>query len=397
MGRRLMSDNTSNLKLCIVINPAFELHRSYGGFYSYLQARGYEITAVAGSGEPDHAKVRALGIRTHVVPMERYPSPLRDLRCLVRLWSFFRHEKFDVVQVSTPKASLLGIFAACLAGQRNIMYLVRGRAYECKHGFPRWIYGRLDAICCQLADMVVPVSASLRESLIREHICSPRKLRMVGSGSSQGIDVDAFGPSDDILNSANNLRRSLGIGADATLVLFVGWVRREKGIIELVEAIRTLRAQGAAIHLLVLGSDHEPDDLDMATRHTIAFEPGFHRHEWTSDTVPFYHASDLVVLPSWREGFPRVMLEAAAAGRPVITTDVIGCRDSVQSDVTGLLVPVCDVAALTCAIRSLHEDRQRREAMGLRAVDRVRAEFSQRDVWGGTELLFCELARQSRQ
>jgi glycosyltransferase involved in cell wall biosynthesis len=179
---------------------------------------------------------------------------------------------------------------------------------------------------------------------------------------------------------------------DALLVLFVGWVRREKGITELVDAIRQLRDQGERVHLLVLGDDHVPGDLDPSTQTALDIERGFHRVRWTQDTAPYYLAADIVVLPSWREGFPRVVLEAAAAGKPVVTTDVTGCRDSVEPGATGLLVPVRDTSALVQSLKRLIVDDQLRIEMGVRARQRVYSKYSQSAVWEGTELLLRRIA-----
>ncbi len=391
-----MSDSTPLLRLCVVINPAFALRTCYGEQFTQLQSMGYEITALAGASEEEHNSARALGVKTHVVPMARYPHLLRDISCLFKLWMVFRRERFDVIQVSTPKASLLGIIAARLAGSRGIMYLVRGRAYECKPSMLRWIYSRLDSLCCTLADMVVPVSASLRDQLVREGICHPGKLRLVAAGSSQGVDATAYSPSLARLKAADEIRTSLQLSVHSQLVLFVGWVRREKGVIELVEAIRTLRAENVDIHLLVLGDANEPDDIDAMTWRLLRDEAGFHWHPWAGDTAPYYHASDMVVLPSWREGFPRVVLEAAAAGKPVITTDVTGCRDSIIPDTTGLLVPPRDPTALVAAMRKLYENSDLRETMGQHAALHVRQEYSRTNVWNGIEVLLRELANSNR-
>lgn len=383
------------IKLCLVINPAFALITCYGDQYAHLRARGYEITAVAGVGEADHAAARALGVTTHVVPMERYGSVLRDLRSLAALWRFFRRHRFDVVQVSTPKAGFLGILAARLAGQRHLMYLVRGRAYECQRGPARWFYTRLDALCCRLADMVVPVSASLADALRDEKICPPEKLRLVSGGSSRGVDMAAFAPTAARLASAAEVRRALGIPSAGQVVLFVGWVRREKGLVELVEAMQRVRESRPAAHLVVLGDPHEPDDLPSPTWRVLEQEAGFHWHRRVADTAPFFLAADLVVLPSWREGFPRVVLEAGAAGRAVVTTTATGCCDSVVDGQTGVLVPVGDAAALAAAIASLLDDPDRCAQMGRLARRHVEDHYAQEVVWSGYETLLRELAAQT--
>jgi glycosyltransferase involved in cell wall biosynthesis len=392
-----MTDPTSQVRLCIVINPAFGLHTCYGQQYIHLQERGYTITAVSGEGAKDHEFARNYGIDTFVVPMMRYPSPIYDLRSLLALVAFFRKHQFDVVQVSTPKASLLGILAARIAGQRGIMYFVRGRAYECKGRISRWLYARLDRMCCELSDMVVPVSGSLRDALVADGVCRPEKLRLVANGSSRGIDPKAWEDSCDSPEQAARLRMSLGIGPDDIVVLFVGWVRQEKGVAELIDAVVQSRSEDRRIHLVVVGDLHQPCDLGPSTLDALRGMDGIHWCGSSADVVPYYFAADIFALPSWREGFPRVALEAAAARLPVISTLATGCRDSVVNGETGLLVPVRDRAALSAAIASLASNESLRKQMGSAGAKWVRTNFSQSAVWDGMEALLRELASRTKR
>ncbi|MHB8079041.1 MAG: glycosyltransferase [Candidatus Krumholzibacteriia bacterium] len=380
------------LRLCIVINPGFALRVCYRGQYGYLLAQGYRLTAVAGPGPEDHAELRRLGVETHVIRMARYPHLLLDTLALVRLWWFFLRHRFEVIQVSTPKASLLGALAARLAGQRRIIYLVRGRPYETMAGWRRRLYAASDRFCCSLAAIVVPVSRSLASSLAAEGICDSAKLRLVGAGSSMGVDLERFRPTGARARQAAALRGELGLPRDAQVVLFVGWLRREKGVEELVRACTQLRRTLPGTHLVLMGDPHRPDDLSPDTWSMIGREPWIHRLDWRHDTAPVYHLADIVVLPSWREGFPRVVLEAGAAGKPVVTTDAAGCRDAVVPGITGRIVPVRDADGLALAMQELLADRSLRERQGAAAYGRICEEFTQERIWAGHDRLFREVA-----
>ena len=380
------------LRLCIVINPGFALRVCYRGQYGYLLARGYRLTAVAGPGPEDHADLRRQGVETHVIRMARYPHVLLDTLALVRLWWFFLRHRFDVIQVSTPKASLLGALAARLVGQRRIIYLVRGRPYETMIGWRRRLYAALDRFCCSLAAIVVPVSGSLADSFRAEGICDSAKLRLVGEGSSMGVDLERFRPTEARTEQANALRSELDLPRDARIVLFVGWLRREKGVEELVRACSQVRQSLPCTHLVLMGDPHRADDLSPATWGLIEGEAWIHRLNWRHDTVPVYHLADIVVLPSWREGFPRVVLEAGAAGKPVVTTDAVGCRDAVVAGVTGSIVPIRDADRLAMAMQELLRDRSLRERQGAAAHRRVAENFTQERLWAGHDRLFREIA-----
>ena len=163
-------------------------------------------------------------------------------------------------------------------------------------------------------------------------------------------------------------------------------------MVELIDAMQRVRATHLDAHLIVLGDAHDPDDLPAPARRVLENEPGFHWHRRIKDTVPFYLAADVVVLPSWREGFPRVVLEAGAAGKPVITTFATGCCDSVVDGRTGLLVKTGDAEALAEAIRTLLDDPGRRLGMGRCARSHVTENYSQNLIWDGYEVLLRELA-----
>jgi glycosyltransferase involved in cell wall biosynthesis len=210
---------------------------------------------------------------------------------------------------------------------------------------------------------------------------------VVGPGTCNGVDVDRFRASLDTQREASDLRRKLGIHQDALVIGFVGRFTRDKGIPELYQAFITLREHHPNLRLLLIGDFEAGDPIAEDVRRAIERNPEVIRTGFVPDAAPYYHLMDMCVLPTYREGFPGVLLEAQAAEIPVITTQATGAIDSVQDGKTGLLVSVGDASALARAIGSLLGDAAKRKEMGRRGQEWVTREFPRGK-------LLAELARE---
>ena len=379
------------IRLCTVINPSFGLTLPYGKFWEYLLDREFECWGVAGPG-PEHETVRAMGLKTRVVPMARYPSPIKDILSLIRLWWFFLWHRFDVVKVSTPKASFLGALAARLSGHRHVIYMVRGRPYETFTGWRLRLMRTIEWISCHLAQYVLPICHELGDKLVEEGLCNRKKIRVLGSGSSKGVDLGRFSPTEETRQAGKEIRRECGIGDDDFAILFVGWLRREKGVDELIEAFAPLAEERPSLHLFLLGNYEHSDPLEDKTIETIESHPRIHHLPWRVNPAPVYAAADLVAFPSHREGFGNIPLEAAAMGLASVASDIMGCREAVQDGVIGLLFPTGDADAMRNALRELIEDEPRRKEMARRGLERVDRCFRQEIIWEDLCSIFREVA-----
>ncbi|MBC8366202.1 glycosyltransferase [bacterium] len=358
-------------RLVVLAAPSFALSRAHGGWWRRLKEAGFQVFALAPPGREDHAAARAEGIETRVLPMARKASPIRDLFSLLRLFGELARLRPDILQFSTPKASLLGALAGRMAGVPERVYLLRGRAYENFEGWSAGFYRRLEKLICSSATVVVPVSAALGEALTREGLCSKEKIRLLGSGSSAGVNVHAFDGADGIA-----MRRELGIAAGERTLLYVGWLRSEKGIDTLLEAFLRLKSA----HLILAGELYEGDPLKAETLAAMKEHPRVHCLGWREDLPSLYAAADVVVHPSLREGFPRVLLEAAAAGRAAVCSDWPGAEEAVLHGETGLIVKRGDAVDLALALESLLDAPHMRERMGRAARARVEKSFDREMV-----------------
>jgi glycosyltransferase involved in cell wall biosynthesis len=313
-----------------------------------LREAGFRVMLVSGPGELLGRMAASEGIEAIAIPMQRGIAPLADLVSLARLWRLLRRLRPDLTEFSTPKAGLLGTMAAKLSGVPRRIYMLRGLRLETSTGFKRRILLVTERLASACAHVVLCNSNSLRAEALALGMAPAAKLHLLGEGSSNGVDVVRFAPvPSDVLER-------LGLPRQAFVVGFVGRLTCDKGLPELIEAFGTiLKAEPEARLLLVGWFDASEDALSAAMRARIENHPRIHCTGFVTDTAPYYRAMDLLVLPTWREGFPNVVLEAAATGIPVITTLCTGSRDSVVPEVTGLLIPPGYPEAISEAVLKL--------------------------------------------
>jgi glycosyltransferase involved in cell wall biosynthesis/FMN phosphatase YigB (HAD superfamily) len=339
-----------------------------------VRDRGGDSLGISAPG-PYADGLAAEGIR-HVplTSSTRSMNPLADVRAAAELWRILRRERPDVLHTHNPKPGLYGRVVGRLARVPIVVNTCHG-LYVTEPGWKRGVLLTLEGIAARFSDAELVQSEEDLDLLVRRHAYPRRRTRMLGNG----VDLDRFRPGVVTDDERAKLRADeLGAGDDQVVVGMVGRMVAEKGLLELFDAARRLDDRFV---VAVIGPDDpaKPDALDRATVRE-ASEAGVRFVGMRDDVDRLYHAMDLFVLPSWREGFPRAAMEAAASGLPVIATDVRGCRQVVDHDVTGLLVPVRDAAALTAAIIALGDDPARRRRMGGAAVERARASFDERRV-----------------
>lgn len=356
-----------------------------------IRRHGFLVHAVSSPGREFTQLSRETGVPCHAIPMRRGISPCADARALLGITRLLRRLRPDIVQTHTPKAGLLGMVAARLCGIPARIYTSNGLVLESKAGALRRLLLATERLACRCATQVLVVSHSLAEALIDLRVCAPERIKLLGRGSSHGVDVDRFDPRNCPPSQAARLREHLGIPAGSPAIGFVGRIVRDKGIEDLAGAWRILRGVFRDAHLAICGDFESHDPVSPAVARQLEQDPRIHLSGGFLDDMPsLYAAVDLCVLPTYREGLPNVLLEAGAMERPVVATRVTGCVDAVRDGVTGILVPPRDPARLAEAIGGLLHDPDRRAKMGAAARRYVTAEFSEDRV---TARLLAEYRR----
>lgn len=364
------------------------------GQIGYMQKRGLAVRALSSPGEDLGRFGEREGIPTYAVEMLRRITPLRDLAAVARIVRVIRRTRPEIVHAHTPKGGLLGMTAAALARTPVRIYHMRGLPLMGATGARRRLLRATEQVACRLAHQVYCVSHSVREVAISEGICPPEKVKVLLGGSGNGVDAGGrYDPARLDPGTRLETRRRLQIPENAVVLGFVGRIVRDKGIVELATAWRTLREHHPQLHLLLVGPFEPQDPVPAEIEAMLRSDPRVHLTGMDWETPPFYAAMDVVVLPTYREGFPNVPLEAAAMQLPVVATRIPGCVDAVQDGVTGILVPPRDAAAFEAALQRYIEDAELRRQHGRAGRERVLREFRQEAIW---EALYQEYRRLLR-
>jgi lipopolysaccharide/colanic/teichoic acid biosynthesis glycosyltransferase/glycosyltransferase involved in cell wall biosynthesis len=352
------------------------------GQIGYMKDHGLEVHAVSSPGRGLEEFGRQEGIPTCGISMPRRISPWADLVALVRLVRLMRRLRPDIVQSHTPKGGFLGMMAAALAGVPIRIYTLHGLLLDTANGIRRALLWCTEKISCLLATEVIAVGKSLRERALQENLTSPFKIKVLGNGTINGVDaIGRFDPGGTAKSQGSNLRRSHGIPAEATVIGFVGRIVRDKGLEDLIAAWRPLREEFPDLHLLVAGGFEPQDPVSSEVEGILRSDPRIHLTGELEDVRPAYAAMDILVLPSYREGFPTVPLEAAAMEVPVVATRVTGCVDAVLDGVTGVLVPPRDPYRLRVALKSYLRHPILRFRHGRAGQERAVRDFHPKCVW----------------
>jgi glycosyltransferase involved in cell wall biosynthesis len=352
------------------------------GQVGYMKELGFRVHAISSPGDELRAFGQQLGVEVSSVEMPRRFSPLRDLLALAVLTARLHRLHPTIVHAHTPKGGLLGMLGAWLARVPVRIYHMRGLPMLTASGPRRAILRWTERISCALAHRVICVSHSIREVALSERLCDSSKIKVLLGGSGNGVDaLGRFDPDGLSVQARELARERQGIPSGALVVGFVGRVVRDKGVAELVAAWRVLRDELANLHLLVVGPFEAQDPLARDVENLLREDPRVHLAGMDWNTAPLYAAMDVVALPTYREGFPNVPLEAASMRLPVVATRVPGCVDAVRDGVTGTLVPARDPHALADALRAYLRDPDLREQHGRAGRQRVLSEFRREAIW----------------
>jgi glycosyltransferase involved in cell wall biosynthesis len=376
-----MNENLARPGLVIAVNSAIAL-RFLQGQLQFFQDRSFNVTVLCPERRTDEWEVeRPEGVPIIEVPMERKIAPLRDLASLWRLWRILHTLRPAVTNVGTPKAGLLGGFAAWLNRVPCRFYTLHGLRFETTRGLKRRLLIYAERLACRFAHRVICVSHSVREKAIASGLTSWQRTAVFGAGSCNGVDASRFAATQEMKRRAADLRCHLGIPAQAPVVLFVGRLTRDKGIPELMTAFLDLSSQFPELRLLLVGCFEDGDPLPVETRKSLETHSRVIFAGAVQETAPYYAAADVVILPSHREGLPTVVLEAQAAGKPVLGASATGIVDVIVDGETGLLFPVGNAPALAHAMARLISDKGLANKLGLAGQEQVKRDFRQEQIW----------------
>jgi len=331
----------------------------------------YDVTLIVNTNNMDFAKENSLPVKVISLAIERAINPIADIRALYKLVRIFRLHHFVLVHSVTPKAGLLAMLAGKMAGVRFRIHTFTGQVWATRKGVLRLLLKSMDRLLASCATHLLTDSSSQRHFLIEQGISRQNKLDVLADGSISGVDTDRFVP-----NSATRLevRHQLGIGEDDILLLFLGRLNRDKGVLDLALAFANVAYSCEKLHLVMVGPD-EGELKDKIKEIAGATLERLHFVDYTDKPESYFAAADVFCLPSYREGFGSVIIEAAACGVPAIGSRIYGISDAIRDGETGLLFEVGNADALSGAIEWMVSDSQQRKIMGEAAQNRARDKF----------------------
>ncbi|MHB8108407.1 MAG: glycosyltransferase family 4 protein [Syntrophorhabdaceae bacterium] len=330
-------------------------------------------------------------LKVSIIPvdLQREISPLKDLKSLFDLIRIFRRERFSIIHSIMPKSGLLSMLAGYIARVPVRMHTFTGQLWKNYTGFPRFFFKGMDRLIAACATRILVDSPSQREYIIKEGIVSHEKSAVIGDGSICGVDVGRFGFDR---GARGEMRSSLSFGDDDVVFIYLGRLKKDKGILDLAHAFSLLSSRYPKARLLVVGPDEE-GMLDRMRGICVKYPDRLRVAGFTDNPEKYLSAADILCLPSYREGFGQVIAEAAAAGIPAIGSRIYGITDIIEDGATGFLFEPGAYHDLMQKMSRFLDDPALIRKMGDRARDQVKKKFSQEKVTSAMAQFYREIER----
>lgn len=390
-----MNSAKGPVRLVRIMTVPLSIEYILRGQLAYFREQQFEVHSVSADGPERESVIEREKITHTVIPFTRKITPFQDLYCLILLIRFLIRIKPHIVHTQTPKAGLLGMIAAWICGVPVRIHTVGGMPLMEATGVKRKILTYAEKLTYACAHQVWPNSNSLRDFIVQDLKVNPNKLVVIGQGSSNGIDTEKFKRTPALMAEATALRQHHGVEPQDVAFCFVGRLVRDKGIQELAEAFTRLSQRYPSVKLFLLG--HFEDELDpisdqhkkLINNNPAIIATGF------STRVPLYMAaSDIFVFPTYREGFPNVVLQACAMELPSIVTNINGCNEIIQHQKNGLIIEPKDVDALYAAMEKLLTDSVLRQSLAEQSRTDVVRLFDQQIFWNNLKQAYFTLLQE---
>ncbi len=342
----------------------------------------YDVIAVSS----DKEKLEKLGasqkVAVFALEMTRQITPLKDIFAVLKLYFFLKRNKPFIVHTHTPKAGIVGMLAAKLARVPVRLHTVAGLPLLETIGFKRKILNYIEKLTYSCATKVYPNSFGLLDIIQQNKFCKIDKLNVIANGSSNGIDIDYFNPILILDEQKASLKKGLTIQENDFVFLFVGRLVKDKGINELIVAFEKLQTENQNIKLLLVGNfENDLDPLSTTTINSINTNSNIILTGFQNEVRPYFAVSNCLVFPSYREGFPNVVLQAGAMELPSIVSNINGCNEIIQDNYNGLIVPVKNENALFEAMKKMVIETTLVNKMKTNCRQMIVSKYDQKLVW----------------
>ncbi len=366
-------------RICVVTTKSSTLKSFLIGQLEYLSRNGYDVTVVCDTDD-ELAQSLPEWIQYKPIPMKRGIDGFGSLRSIWNLYRLFKSGKYDIVQYSTPNAACYSSIASWIAGIPIRLYCQWGIRYVGFHGWKRKLYKMIEKMTCSLSTHVEPDSEGNLRFSRHEGLYTSDKSRVIWHGSANGVDLKKFDISQKE-QWRKQIHQKYGLGNKDFIFGFIGRIEKDKGINELLSAFRTVVQSFDDVKLLIVGPyDKKPginqELITWSEECASVIYCGY-----VTEVEKHISAMDVFILPSYREGFGSVVVEAEAMGVPVIVTDIPGPTDAMQDGITGLVVPKATVEPLVEAMENMRLNAAMRQEMGHKAIHFAQTRYEQATLW----------------
>lgn len=368
-------------KLIRITTVPISLEKLLEGQLAFM-SKHFDVTAISSEDKGLNVYGNKEGVKTQYLELTRKITPVNDLVAVFKLVKYLRKEKPQIVHSHTPKAGIVGMLSAYIARVPIRLHTVAGLPLMEAGGIKRKVLNVVEKLTYACATKVYPNSQGLKDFIVAEKLTSIAKVKIIGNGSSNGIDTTYFDPTRYSVNDNLVLKESLDIDSEDFVFIFVGRLVGDKGINELVKAFVSISNSHGKVSLLLVGPlETELDPLDSITLKHINEHPKIIVTGYQTDVRPYLAASNALVFPSYREGFPNVVLQAAAMELPCIVSNINGCNEIIENGMNGVIVPPKNSDTLAIAMTSYLLNPNLLSEHSRNARDNIKSKYERKEIW----------------
>lgn len=375
-------------KLIRITTVPISLHKLLKGQLKFMSTY-YDVVAVSSFSDILNFVGENEGVRIKGIEMTREITLGKDIKAFWDMYQFLRKEKPFIVHTHTPKAGIVGMMAALFARVPVRLHTVAGLPLMETSGIKRRLLDFVERLTYSFATMVYPNSYRLRDFIVNEKLCNAKKLKVIGCGSSNGIDTTYYDPISVNNETKLSLKQKLNIDEGDFVFIFIGRLVKDKGINEMVAAFKEINSSKCKL-LLVGPFEKDLDPLLPETEQAIEENQNIISVGYQDDVRPYLAISDALVFPSYREGFPNVVMQAGAMGLPCIVTNINGCNEIIIEGENGIIIPPKDKRSLVNAMQFFLSNQHEVKRMASNARQLIITRYEQKAVW---EALLAEYKR----
>ena len=372
-----------NKKLIRITTVPISLKYLIKGQMRFMSKNGFEVTMISADGEEIKDVINNEECKHLIFPLTRKITPIQDLKAVLKLFRYLKKEKPYIVHTHTPKAGIVGMLASYLAGVPIRLHTVAGLPLMEVRGVKRFVLNFVEKLTYKCSTKVYPNSYGLKKIILKHRFTSENKLKVIGNGSSNGIDTSYFDPELFSIEENAVLKTNLGIMKTDFVFIFVGRIVSDKGINELVEAFDKISLVEENIKLLLVGPfEDELDPLQKRTKLLIKNNENIISVGYQNDVRPYFSISNCLVFPSYREGFPNVVMQAGSMCLPSIVSDINGCNEIIENYLNGIVIKVKSVSAICDAMLEMYTDKQLYRGIKEKTRNIIKQRYERKLFWG---------------